>query len=134
MPGSFFDSNVVLYLVSGDPGKADQAETVLRAGGTISAQVLNEVAHVARRKFHLSWLEARLLLDSVLGFVGVVRPVTLAIHQSGLALAERHLLSVYDGMIVASALDAGCDTLLSEDMHAGLLIEGRLRIVNPFVA
>jgi predicted nucleic acid-binding protein len=35
-------------------------------------------------------------------------------------------------MIVAAALLAGCDTLYTEDMHPGLVIENRLRIVNPF--
>ena len=42
------------------------------------------------------------------------------------------LLSVYDAMIVAAALIAGCTTLYTEDMHDGLLVEGQLRLVNPF--
>ncbi len=47
-------------------------------------------------------------------------------------LAERYCLSVYDAMIAAAALTAECDTLYSEDMHDGLVIDGRVRIVNPF--
>jgi len=35
-------------------------------------------------------------------------------------------------MIVAAALETSCNTLWSEDMQDGLLVEGRLRIVNPF--
>ena len=50
----------------------------------------------------------------------------------GRALAERYGLSVYDAMIVATALIAGCTTLWSEDMQNGLLVEGQLRIMNPF--
>jgi predicted nucleic acid-binding protein len=50
----------------------------------------------------------------------------------GRALAERYGLSVYDAMIVASALIAGCTTLWSEAMQDGLLVEGELRIMNPF--
>ena len=42
------------------------------------------------------------------------------------------MMSVYDGLIVAAALGAGCDLLWSEDLHDGLVIEQRLRIVNPF--
>ena len=53
-------------------------------------------------------------------------------HQVGRALAEKYQLSVYDAMFVSAALIAGCMTLWSEDMHNGLLIENRLRIVNPF--
>ncbi|SMD04113.1 PIN domain-containing protein [Rhizobium sp. RU36D] len=66
----------------------------------------------------------RALLDVV--------PVTVATHETGLAVAERYGLSTYDAMIVASAIIAGCETLLSEDMQDGLVIDGRLRIINPF--
>ena len=53
-------------------------------------------------------------------------------HDIGLKIAERYGLSVYDAMIVASALLAGCKTVLSEDMQDGQVLEGRLRIRNPF--
>ena len=56
----------------------------------------------------------------------------LALHQLGLRLAESYTLSIYDGMIAAAAVVAGCDILYSEDMHHGLVIDGRVRIVNPF--
>jgi len=54
-------------------------------------------------------------------------------HETGILLAERYSLSVYDAMIAAAALQANCETLWSEDMQNGALIEGRLRIVNPFL-
>lgn len=40
--------------------------------------------------------------------------------------------SFWDSLIVASALEADCDTLYSEDMQHGRLISRRLRIINPF--
>ena len=52
--------------------------------------------------------------------------------KPGLALAERYGLSIYDSMIAASALEAGCDTLWSEDMQDGMVLDGQVRIVNPF--
>ena len=58
--------------------------------------------------------------------------ITVQTHQVGRALAEKYQLSVYDAMIVSAALIAGCTTLWTEDMHDGLLVEDRLRIVNPF--
>ena len=130
MPVSFFDSNVLLYLSSGDTAKADRAEAVLAAGGAISVQVLNEIANVARRKMRMSWLDTHEFLDMLCGLL-TVHPLTVEIHETGLMLAERYGLSIYDAMITASALHAGCDTLWSEDMQHGLTIEG-LRIVNPF--
>jgi predicted nucleic acid-binding protein len=132
MPGSFFDTNVLVYLVSSNPVKAERAETIVSSGGTISVQVLNELANVARRKMCLSWNETRAFLSMIRGLL-LVSPITPEIHENGLALAERHSLSIYDAMIVASALDANCGVLWSEEMQDGMTIEKRLRVVNPFV-
>ena len=63
-----------------------------------------------------------------------VHPVTVDTHELGLALAERHDLAIYDALIAASALLAGCNKLWSEDMQDGMAIDRRLRIVNPFRA
>ena len=133
MPGSFLDSNVFIYLASGDSAKADHAERVVAAGGTISVQVLNEVANVARRKMGLSWAETRGFLAMIRGLLSVV-PITVELHDAGLALAERYGVSLYDAMIVASAISTGCDTLWSEGMQHGMAIEGGLRIANQFAA
>jgi predicted nucleic acid-binding protein len=133
MPGSFFDTNVLLYVASGDPAKADRAEKLIGAGGTISVQVLNEITNVARRKMGLSWIETRAFLSMLRGLL-LVQPLTIEIHETGLALAERHGLSIYDAMIAASAVHADCDTLWSEDMQDGIVLDDRLRIVNPLRA
>jgi predicted nucleic acid-binding protein len=135
MPGSFFDTNVLVYLASGDRAKADRAETLIaNGGGTISVQVLNELANVARRKMRLSWTETRAFLSTIRALVLPVQPLTLDVHETGLDLAERHGLSIFDAMIAASALHADCDTLWSENMQDGMTLENRLHIVNPFRA
>lgn len=131
MPGSFFDTNIVLYAVSQDPTKAQRAETLIATGGSISVQVLNEFANVARRKMGASWAETRALLAAIRGLL-TVHPLTIAVHETGLALAERYGLSIYDSMIAASALEVACDTLWSEDMQDGMVLDGQVRIVNPF--
>ena len=131
MPGSFLDSNIVLYLASEDLLKADRAQELVSEGGTISVQVLNEIANISRRKMGLSWAETRNFLLMIRGLLKV-EPITIEIHDGGISLAERYQLSVYDSMIVSAALSAECDTLLSEDLQDGLLINGRLRVLNPF--
>lgn len=131
MADSFFDTNVLLYLAGSDTAKAGIAETLIEAGGVISVQVLNEMANVARRKMALDWDQTHALLGALRGLLDV-EPLTAEVHDTGLALAERYRLSVYDAMIVASALHAGCATLWSEDMQDGLSIDGQLLIVNPF--
>ncbi len=131
MPGSFFDTNVLVYIVSGDPAKAERAEAIIEAGGVISVQVLNELANVARRKMRMSWQETHMFLSLLRGLF-TVHSLEVETHETGLALAERYNLSIYDAMIVAAALHAGCDTLWSEDMQHGMVLCEKLRIVDPF--
>lgn len=131
MPGSFFDTNVLLYMASVDRLKADRAERIVGRGGAISVQVLNEVTNVARRKMRMSWPDTHAFLSLLRGLLAV-HPLTLETHETGLALAERYDLSTWDAMIAAAALHANCDTLWSEDMQHGMSLDGRLRIVNPF--
>ena len=131
MPGNFLDSNVILYLASRQQAKADRAEALIATGGTISVQVLNEIANVSRRKMRMSWVETRDFLSMVRGLLKV-EPVTIEMHKAGIDLAERYGLSVYDAMIASAALLTECDTLFSEDLQDGLPVSGRLRVVNPF--
>jgi predicted nucleic acid-binding protein len=131
MAGSFFDTNVLVYLASDDLLKANRAEEVISGGGTISVQVLNELTNVARRKMRMSWTETGAFL-SLLRDLLVVRPLMVETHEAGLALAERYNFSTFDAMIAASAIEAGCDTLWSEDMQDGMALKEGLRIVNPF--
>lgn len=131
MPASFFDTNIIIYLASADTAKADRAESLVADGGTISVQVLNEIANVARRKMQMSWDDTRGFLSMVRGLL-TVETLTVETHKNGLALAERYNLSIYDAMIAAAALQAKCDTLWSEDMQDGAVLDDGLRIVNPF--
>lgn len=132
MPVSFFETNVLVYLASGDAAKADRAEAIIAGGGSISVQVLNELANVARRKMQMSWDETHALLDTLRGLL-TIHPVAVETHEAGLRIAERYGLSIHDSMIAASAaLDAGCDTLWSDNMQHGLKLDEGLRIANPF--
>ena len=131
MPGNFLDSNIILYVGSRQQAKADRAEELIANGGTISVQVLNEIANVSRRKMRMSWVETCDFLSTVRGLLKV-EPVTIEMHEAGIDLAERYGLSVYDAMIASAALLTECDTLFTEDFQDGLLVGGRLRVVNPF--
>jgi predicted nucleic acid-binding protein len=127
---AFLDTNVLLYLLSGE-SKADRAEEIVSKGGTISVQVLNEFASTAIRKVGLSWPETNEALEAVRAHCEVV-PLTVETHDLGRDLAMRHGFSVYDAMIVAAALQAGANVLYSEDLHHGLRVERKLTIQNPF--
>jgi predicted nucleic acid-binding protein len=132
-PEVFIDTNILLYLLSTDNDKADRAESIVRAGGLISVQVLNEMANVARCKLAMSWKEIRELLALIRSLCPIT-PLTVETHDTGVLVAERYGLSVYDAMIVAAALLGGCKILYSEDMRDRMLIDHRLRILNPFTS
>lgn len=127
----FFDTNVLLYLVLPDANKTERAAALLEKGGIVSVQVLNEFTVNVRRKLRQEWAVVDGFVQTITASCKVV-PLTLETWQQGRHLAERYQLQVYDAMIAAAALQAGAKTLYSEDMHDGLLIEGRLNVCNPF--
>lgn len=127
----FHDTNVILYLLSGDPAKADRAEGLLASGGRVSVQVLNEFASVASRRLGMRWEEIRAVLEAVRGACRV-EPLTVEVHDKAVRIAERHRLGLYDACIVACALQSGCNVLYTEDLQHGQVFERRLTVVNPF--
>ena len=128
---AFFDTNVLLYILSGDTTKADRAEEVLAGGGVVSVQVLNEFAAICIRKLGMSWPEVNESLDVIRALCSV-EPLTAETHDRGRALAARHGFSVYDAMIVAAALIAGADILYSEDLQDGMRVDASVTVRNPF--
>jgi predicted nucleic acid-binding protein len=127
---AFFDTNILVYAQQ-TGGKADRARALFTGGGKLSVQVLNEFAAVSRRKQQREWREIAEAISDVLTLVDPPLALTLDLHTTARALAEDHLMSFYDALIVASAMEAGCDVLYSEDMQHGRTIGG-LAIVNPF--
>jgi predicted nucleic acid-binding protein len=128
---AFFDTNVLVYMVTHDPRK-QQADRILRAGGIVSVQVLNEFANVAHKKLRHDWNHIEYALHQFRLSFEAVWPLTLDTHVAALSIARDHRLSFYDALIVASAIEAGCDILYSEDMLHGHTICG-LVIRNPFI-
>ena len=127
---AFFDTGVLVH-AQGPGAKGDAARRVLMDGGIISVQVLNEFANVLRRTFRLEWnmvaaavADARELFDSI-------RPLDLETHEAAMELASAHGFSFHDSLIVASALQARCETLFTEGLQDGRRIDS-LAIVSPF--
>lgn len=129
---AFFDTNVFVYAIIQDDPRSDHAEELIAQGGTVSVQVLSEFAAVARRKTKMPWVEIRRALDGIKALCPDPLPITLDTHQEALAIAERYGYRIYDALIIASALEAKCTILYSEDMQDGQVIEKRLTIRNPF--
>ena len=130
---TFFDTNILLYLLSEDAAKANRVEELIASGGVISVQVLNEFAAVASRKLGMSWSEITDVLTSIRA-VCEIEPLTVETHDLGIEIAERYGVSFYDVIILASALRAGCKILYSEDLQDRQVIDRKLRIRNPFAS
>jgi predicted nucleic acid-binding protein len=97
----------------------------------ISTQVLSELSNVLSKKFLFSWKEILSVYDEMAALfnVHVVNSATIA---KAIALAERYKYSYYDSLILASAREAECATLFSEDFQDGQIIDG-VKVVNPFL-
>lgn len=129
----FIDTNVLIYGYSEDePDKRQRAIDCVRSGEAwISTQVLNETINVLKRKFSLSYSQIRDAVQEVSkGFPIIL--VSVNTIEMALNLAERYQYSYFDSLILASALEAGCQILYSEDLQDGQRIENQLMIVNPF--
>ena len=131
MAREFIDTNILVYAFTADP-KSVIAATILQRRCVTSVQALNEFVNVARRKLAMDWAEIDEALKAIRILCSAVYPIDLEIHERAVKLAERHGFAIFDALMVASALKSGADTLHSEDMQHGMLIEGQLRISNPF--
>lgn len=127
----FLDTNVLVYALGADD-KAEVARAVLTRPCATSVQVLGELTHVARRKLGMDRDEIARARSALIRLCRPIVPTTLETSEWAFALARRYGFSYYDALVVAGALETGCTRLLSEDMHAGLVVEGELVIENPF--
>jgi predicted nucleic acid-binding protein len=131
---AFFDTNVLIYAVAQNDPRSAQAEELLTSGGALSVQVVNEFVSVARRKILMSWKDVTEAVDAFRILCPSPIPVTVEMHEAALRIAEKHGYNIYDALVVAAALEAGCAALYSEDLHDGQRIDRQLTIRNPFVA
>jgi predicted nucleic acid-binding protein len=127
----FFDTNTLLYLLSSDNKKADWISKNLQQHNVISVQVLNEFTSASLRKIKISNAELDEFLDLFTSTFHV-RSLDIDTFETGLMVSRRYGYQHYDSMIIAAALQAGCERLYSEDMQHRQVIDKRLQIVNPF--
>jgi predicted nucleic acid-binding protein len=132
MNRSFIDSNIVLYLFDEDDRKRTIASEILLTQPCISAQVLTETANVCKRQFKFTKEQVlKLWLDLITDCQLVSTDDNTFIK--GVNLTKQYDFQVFDALIVASALQAKCTILYSEDMQHKMIIEKSLTIINPFI-
>jgi predicted nucleic acid-binding protein len=128
---TFIDTNIVIYALGPNSPKTSFTAPLFVSTPTISTQVLSETANVALKKLALSLSETRKLLTKLESLCRVELIVPATMHRA-LDIVERYGFSWYDSLIVATAIEAGCDTLYTEDLQHGQVIDSSLTVTNPF--
>ena len=132
----FVDTNILVYAEQPEAGaKHEAACAVLRdlwaaRDGALSAQVLQEFYVTVTRKIAKAYSPETAL--RVLGnyLAWIVVPLDGALVIEAVRIQQDAQLSYWDAAIVAAAVSAGADELLSEDLNDGQVIRG-VRIRNP---
>ena len=135
----FSDTDIFVYaFLATEARKRETAinlvETSLGTGqGCVSYQVIQEFVNVARKKFAVRMTadDCKAFIDAALQPMNRVASSTALIHAA-LDVQDELRYSFYDSLVIAAALQAGADTLYSEDLQHWQLVRGVLRIVNPF--
>ena len=127
------DTNILIY--SHDKSnihKREVARTLLDLSPVISTQTISEYFNVLKRKLLIPKDELiNLCMENLHDCI--IHCVNISTLQIAKRVIKRYDLQIFDSIIVASAIEANCDILYSEDMHAGLIVEKQLKIVNPFI-
>jgi len=131
----FLDTNVIIYLYSADEDdKRDISYKYVNSVNCVtSIQVMNEASNVWFRKYRLDKAKVSKYLDeieSVCDDVTLVRRETINLAMD---IKERYEYSFYDSLMLASAIEADCTMILTEDMQDGQIVNGTLKINNPFI-
>lgn len=129
----FLDTNVLVYsFAENEPRKRGVARALVESeNAVVSTQVLSELAHVLTRRLGFTPVETRTRITSISESCQLIA-VTPAVIGDALRVMERYRYAFYDSQIIAAALAAGAQTLYSEDLQDGQVIDGALSIRSPF--
>ncbi|PZU50703.1 MAG: VapC toxin family PIN domain ribonuclease [Sphingomonas sp.] len=129
----FLDTNILIYAIDHGSLHRQTALNLMVLANRIAVQSMNEYAHVCYRKLRMEWPDVQLGLSASLGLCAELpNALTLHTHELGLWAAQRYQLAIHGALLIAAALSVNCTTFWSEDLHHGLIIDGRLTIRNPF--
>ena len=130
----FLDTNILIYSYSiTELEKKEIVLSILESGSLIiSVQVINEFIWVMNRKFNIALDILHKIVNKLWEKFHVTGTERSTVNTA-LKLAAQYRYSYWDSLIVASALESGCNILYTEDMQHGQVIENTLTIKNPFI-
>jgi predicted nucleic acid-binding protein len=129
----FLDTNILIYAYSETEAekKAKVLPLLEDEPVSLSTQVVNEFVWVMNKKFNVPMDSLRHIVKNLFGLyhVGIVTDATIT---KAMDMSSQLNFPYWDSLIVASALETGCDILFTEDLQHGQVIENRLTVRNPF--
>lgn len=129
----FIDTNILVYLSSTEESKKEIAKKLIYShqNASISTQVLSEFSNVIYRKkiFSADKLLEFMEIFSKIFKIEIITPITVI---NAIKIKEKHQFSLWDSMIISTALETNCNILITEDMQHNQIIENQLKIINPF--
>ena len=141
----FLDTNILIYALTEPKAKNKEEDLRKRAISLkllakifnekdiiVSVQILNELHFNMIRKFKLDDELVIKSMEENLFTIALVKDLTVETYTKASQIRKKYNISYWDSLVVASALESGCSTLYSEDMHNNLVIENSLTIINPF--
>lgn len=127
------DSNILIYAFGKqDNSKSRIAREIITECNIISLQAINETVFVLKRKFNFSVND----LQEIIQFFKekyIVKNIDIHILETAMVIMDKYQYSLWDSMMLASALENKCTEIYSEDMQHNQTIEDKLRIINPFL-
>ena len=127
----FLDTNVCIYAFDRDSKKKEKAlDLIVSNQATVSTQVLMETANVAEKKLKFNQEEIELSVNYITTFCSL-QFIELSTIKLAFQIRRKHQYALYDALIIASAIEANCGILYTEDMQHGHFIDN-MRIINPF--
>ncbi len=128
----FIDSNILVYLLEQDRKRRDLVFEFSNKGYLISTQVISENINTCLKKLKMTKEDSFEHGNYLFNSYNLVL-ITREIIKLAFNISVRYKYSYWDSMILATALENGCNTLYSEDMQHNQLIDEKLKIINPFL-
>ena len=130
---TFWDTNIFVYMYSNDQEEKRQASLSLLEKHTLftSTQALNELCNVFTKKYNLKTSNIREFIRGITSsfHIEIIMEKTI---EEGLRIKGKYGYSYYDSLMLAAALQCNCNIFFTEDMNDGQIIDGKLKIVNPY--
>ncbi len=129
------DTNILIYAIDRDSGhKHDYSKYLVGQAAlcdcVLTVQALGEFFYATTRKNLLDISHSSKFVNDWLEVFETVSATDSALLEA-IDTIQSHQLSFRDAMILTTARQSGCSTLLSEDLQDGWRLHG-IEIINPF--